>query len=128
MNYIEMVRKMRPLMVQSAEQYDDDTAADVPYMYNPWAVDTAYQVNDRVRYGEKLYKVLQAHTSQASWTPDTAVSLFAEVINEGIPEWVQPGSTNPYMKGDKVKHNDKKWESDIDNNVWEPGVYGWTEI
>ena len=41
-----------------------------------------------------------------------------------IPEWEQPESTNPYMKGDKVKHNDKTWVSDIDNNVWEPGVYG----
>jgi hypothetical protein len=45
-----------------------------------------------------------------------------------IPEWEQPDSTNPYMKGDKVAHNSKTWVSDVDNNVWEPGVYGWTEM
>jgi hypothetical protein len=44
---------------------------------------------------------------------------------ETIPEWVQPGSTNPYMKGDKVTHNGSTWVSLVDNNVWEPGVYGW---
>ena len=44
-----------------------------------------------------------------------------------IPEWEQPDSTNPYMKGDKVTHGGKTWVSDIDNNVWEPGVYGWSE-
>ena len=45
-----------------------------------------------------------------------------------IPEWEQPDSTNPYSAGDKVMHNGKTWVSDIDNNVWEPGVYGWTEL
>ena len=44
-----------------------------------------------------------------------------------IPEWVQPDSTNSYSKGDKVTHNGKTWVSDIDNNVWEPGVYVWTD-
>lgn len=46
---------------------------------------------------------------------------------ETIPEWVQPDSTNPYMAGDKVTHNGKTWVSDIDNNVWSPGEYGWSE-
>ena len=45
-----------------------------------------------------------------------------------VPEWEQPDSTNPYAKGDKVTHNGKTWVSDIDGNVWEPGVYGWTEV
>ena len=45
-----------------------------------------------------------------------------------IPEWEQPSSVNPYMKGDKVTHNGKTWESSIDNNVWEPSVYGWVEV
>ena len=47
---------------------------------------------------------------------------------EVIPEWEQPGSTNPYMIGDKVRHNGKTWVSTIDNNVWEPGVYGWEVV
>ena len=77
----------------------------------------------------KLYtRFLQDHTSQSDWTPDVAHSLFAEVLipdSEVIPEWVQPDSTNPYQTGDKVTHNGSTWVSTIDNNVWEPGVYGW---
>ena len=68
--------------------------------------------------------------AQETWTPDTAVSLWAKVLTDpsgGILAWVQPDSTNPYMKGDKVTHNGKKWSSDVDANVWEPGVYGWSE-
>ena len=84
-----------------------------------------------MRYDEILYKYLQNHTAQASWTPTDAPSLWAKVLiptPAEIPEWEQPESTNPYMKGDKVKHNGKTWESTIDNNVWEPGVYGWGEV
>ena len=82
-------------------------------------------------YNGTLYKVLTAHTSQDDWTPDAAPSLFAKVFIPDetiIPEWEQPDSMNPYSAGDKVTHNGKTWVSDIDNNVWEPGVYGWTEI
>ena len=78
-----------------------------------------------------LYRCLQAHTAQADWNPADAPSLWAKVLipdPEVIPEWEQPESTNPYMKGDKVKHNSKTWISDIDGNVWEPGVYGWNEV
>ena len=51
---------------------------------------------------------------------------------ELLPKWEQLDSTNPYMTGDKVTHNRKTWESEIDNNVWEPGVEGtealWIEV
>ena len=120
--------KIRAMIELAAASLPDEDAMEVPVLFPAWEVGKAYKVNDRVAYGKKLYKVLQAHTSQADWTPDVAVSLFAEVQSPGtIPEWVQPSSTNPYMKGDKVRHNDKVWVSDVDNNVWEPGVYGWTE-
>ena len=79
----------------------------------------------------QLYQVLQDHTSAAEWTPDTATSLYKAVGIDpsGIPLWVQPlGATDAYNIGDIVMHNEKKWESSIDNNVWEPGVYGWEEV
>ena len=75
--------------------------------------------------------MLQPHTSQADWLPENTPSLYARVLIPDptvIPEWEQPDSTNPYMKGDKVTHNGKTWESMIDNNVWEPGIYGWIEV
>ena len=100
-----------------------------------WKADVEYTVGQRVRYNEVLYSVLTAHTSQADWTPEVAPSLFAKVLipdENVIPEWEQPDSTNPYKKGDKVSHNGKIWESQIDGNVWEPGVVGteslWVEV
>lgn len=65
------------------------------------------------------------------WTPDVAVSLYARVLipdENVVSAWIQPDSTNPYMIRDKVSHNGKTWVSDYDNNVWEPGVFGWHEI
>lgn len=109
----------------------DEMSLQVPNLYPAWKADTDYKVGDRVLYEDVLYKVLQAHTSQESWTPDVSASLFAKVLipdDNTIYAWEQPESTNPYMKGDKVTHNIKTWISDVDNNVWEPGVYGWTEI
>lgn len=123
--------KYRQLINKTAVALTDDEAAYVPLMFERWKPDKDYDVGKRVCHNDKLYKVLIQHTSQATWTPDVSPSLFAEVLIPDptvIPEWVQPSSTNPYMKGDKVRHNDKVWVSDVDNNVWEPGVYGWSEV
>ena len=92
-----------------------------------------YDKDDRVSYNGVLYKVLQTHTSQATWTPTDAPSLFAKVLTSDtgeILDWEQPDSTNAYMKGDKVRYNGKVYESLIDNNVWSPEGYpaGWREI
>ncbi|MFQ7092374.1 MAG: carbohydrate-binding protein [Coprococcus sp.] len=109
----------------------DEQALKASALYPKWKVDIAYQKDERVLYNNILYKVLTDHTSQDDWTPDTAPSLFAKVLipdKNVIPEWEQPESTNPYSKGDKVTHNGKTWQSTIDSNVWEPGVYGWEEI
>lgn len=116
----------------AASTMADETALTAVELFPAWAVGKAYAVGDRVQYNGALYKCVQAHTSQADWTPPAAPSLFAEVLpgqgGTGIGEWKQPDSTNPYQKGDKVTHNGKTWESTADNNVWEPGVYGWTEV
>lgn len=109
---------------------DDATALRMVAYYPEWTAGTAYVSGDRLVYNRDLYKVLQAHTSQETWKPDASPSLFAKVLipdSNAIPAWEQPDSTNPYSAGDKVTHNGKTWVSDVDNNVWEPGVYGWTE-
>lgn len=96
--------------------------------FNPYG--HQYKTGDRFRYKGELYKVLQDHTSQEDWTPDTAVSLYVKIADPAIewPEWVQPlGAHDAYPKGAKVSHKEKHWVSDIESNVYEPGVYGWTE-
>lgn len=126
----DRARRLRAAIEVAAESYDDATAAEYPELYHTWDPTAAYSIDTRVRYQNALYKCLQAHTAQTDWTPTTAPSLWAKVLisdPEVVPEWEQPDSTNPYMQGDKVTHNGKIWVSDVDNNVWEPGVYGWTE-
>jgi hypothetical protein len=106
----------------------DDMALQVPNLYPTWKVGVDYKTNDRILYNNILYKVLQDHTSQETWTPTDAPSLFAKVLipNENIiPEWEQPNSTNPYMNGDKVMYDGNVYISLIDNNVWKPTDYGW---
>ena len=130
---VKRARELRAVIERAAQSLDDETSANTPEIFPAFDPDGhAYKTGDKISYGGKTYKVLQDHTSQPDWTPDVAPSLFAEIINQGIPEWVQPGSTNPYMKGDKVKHNGKTWQSLVDNNVWEPGTVGtetlWQEI
>lgn len=131
MSIIERARQLRAVIESLAETLDDESAAESVELFPTWATDTDYAVGDRRRYEGLLYKCLQAHTSQETWNPADAPSLWAKVLipDPGeIPEWEQPESTNPYMMGDKVRHNEKIWISVIDNNVWEPGVYGWDEV
>ena len=118
-------------LVKLRDLATDEQALTVPALYPAWRSGVTYTAGQRLLYNSVLYKVLQDHTSQETWTPEAAPSLFAKVLipdETVIPEWEQPDSTNPYMKGDRVKHNGKTWASDVDNNVWEPGVYGWTEV
>lgn len=122
-------------LAMNAAKLEDSVAIEGTLLFAVWKVDVHYMVGDKVQYKDVLYKVLTEHTSQETWTPDASPSLFAKVLipdENVIPEWEQPDSTNPYMNGDKVIHNDKTWESLVDNNVWEPGAIGtetlWAEV
>lgn len=109
----------------------DEQALSALAAYPEWKSNQNYISGSRVMYNGILYKILTDHTSQVDWTPDVAVSLFAKVLipnTDIIPAWEQPDSTNPYKMGDKVIHNNVTWISTLDNNVWEPGFYGWNEI
>lgn len=120
-------RRIRAEMEQHASTLPDETALEVVEMFPLWTP-RAYEVGERVRYEGILYKCVQAHPQNETYTPSDAVSLWAQVINEGIPEWVQPESTNPYMKGDKVRYQGHIWVCTIDYNVYAPDVYGWEVV
>ena len=132
---IERARAIRAGMEEVSAALSDERAAELPEFFPAWTPDScSYAVGDRVRYEGTLYKVLQAHESQVSWSPVDAHALFAEILpgQEGteIGEWVQPDSTNPYSKGDRVMFGGKVYESLIDGNVWSPAAYpaGWKEV
>jgi len=131
MSIISEARKFRAEFVKLRELATDEMSLQTPNLYPIWKEDVVYTVGERVLHNETLYKVLQNHTSQTGWEPDVAVSLFAKVLipdENAIPAWEQPDSTNTYKTGDKVTHNDKTWVSTVDNNSWEPGVYGWEVV
>lgn len=123
--------KLRELIEKSSASLTDEDALDGIELFPHWSSSIDYVAGDRVYYDGTLYKCVQNHTSRSDWIPETAVSLWAVVLipdPDVIPDWVQPDSTNPYMIGDKVRHNSKVWISDIDYNVFEPGIAGWSEV
>lgn len=114
-----------------AGSIDPVTAAEHADLFAEWAYPIAYTVGQIRRYNGTLYKCVQAHTSQADWAPPAAPSLWSLTADptEEWPEWIQPiGAHDAYDLGAKVSHNGKHWTSDVAANVWEPGVYGWTEV
>ena len=127
----ENINAITFVTLAEAGNIDEVTAGEHAEIFSEWVSGVFYSVGNIRKYGGKLYKCLQAHTSQAYWTPETAVSLWVNISDpaEEFPEWSQPvGAHDAYSKNDKVKHNGAKWVSTVDANVWEPGAYGWEVV
>lgn len=130
---LNQAQAIRAATQQLAKCAPDDVLMTQPMaLFDEWSADSvAYELNDIRQYGGLLYRCVNAHTSQASWTPTDAPSLWTRVADpaQEWPEWIAPtGAHNAYAAGAKVSHNGRRWTSDVDNNTWEPGVYGWTEV
>lgn len=126
--WLNGARAVRAAMDLAGAQLNDVVALDAMAIYPTWEIGKAYSVGDRVRHGEFLYRVVQAHTSQADWTPDVVPALWVKISTEEWPEWVQPtGAHDAYNTGDKVTYNGKRYVSRIDANVYSPEAYpaGW---
>lgn len=122
-------RQLRALIEQAAVSLNDEDALTGIELFPAWKSGHAYATDERIRYGEKLYRCVQAHTSQEDWTPDATPALWVLVSLDEWPEWVQPtGAHDAYQTGDKVSHNGQHWQSTMDANIWEPGVYGWEVV
>lgn len=123
-----------------AQSLTDDEAMEVATVYPAWAAGKTYKTNDIVTYGEnavddpQLYRCVQTHISQGDWRPDATPSLWTTIglAPDNIPVWSQPtGAHDGYMTGDKVHYptaDDAVWESTMDYNVYEPGVFGWIAL
>lgn len=129
---VEQAQAIRAGMQALARTAPDAVLLAQPMaMYDEWSAESVEYVSGDIRqYNGLLYRCVQAHTSQATWTPEAAPSLWTRIADpaQEWPEWIQPtGAHNAYAQGAKVSHNGKHWISDVGANVWEPGVYGWTE-
>ena len=128
----EQAYKLRALIEQAVKSLADEDALDGVTLFPHWKADTAYEADERIAYNDKLYRVVQSHTSQSDWTPDLTPALYTEIARPGeIPVWRQPtGAQDAYQTGDKVHYPDllgPVYESLIDANIWSPEAYpqGW---
>lgn len=136
MNRLQAAEQLRKALQMVVATLSEEQALEVATVYPIWEAGRAYAVGDILSYGTngvgdpQLYKVVQAHTSQADWTPDATASLYDAfgLDDSGYPVWSQPtGAHDAYNTGDVVNYNGTLYESVIDGNVWSPDVYpaGW---
>ena len=128
----ERAMQLRALIEKAASSLDDADALAGAVLFEAWAPERDYSEGQRVRYGGRLYRLIpETHHSQADWTPDLTPAVWARVADpaEEWPAWVQPlGAEDAYPAGARVSHNGKRWRNTYgDGNVWEPGVFGWSE-
>lgn len=126
----KLAREYRAKIEKAAALQSDEDALESIELFPKWEAGIAVATGERYQYNGKLYKVIQAHTSQEDWTPDITPALYVEVSVVEFPEWVQPtGAQDAYNKGDKVTFEGKHYMSLIDGNIWSPAAYpaGWEE-
>lgn len=126
----EKALALRAHIEKAAVSLPDEDALEAVELFPLWKSDTAYATDIRVGYNGKLYRCVQAHTSQSDWTPDVTPALWTEVAKPGeIPVWKQPtGAQDAYRIGDKVHYPTKEdtvYICTVDYNVYAPDVYGW---
>lgn len=138
MNQVYIAEQMNRAfqMLAQSLHLPDTNAMEIADLYEEYSVGKTYPIGYIIKYGvnadgeTQLYSVLQEHTSQEEWLPDKSPALYKAIgfTDDGVPVWTQPlGSSDAYMAGDVVEHKGAIWESTIDGNVWEPGVYGWKQ-
>ena len=136
MDKFQVAEQFRKALQIFAASLTDEQALEVATIYDQWKVGKSYKVDEYLIYGindvgdPQLYKVVQAHTSQADWTPNVTASLYVAIgLDEsGYPVWSQPtGAHDAYNIGDIVNYNGTLYESLIDGNVYSPDAYptGW---
>ena len=131
----EHAYKLREMLHKASASLPDEDALEAVELFPLWAAGIDYAADIRVRYEDKLYRCVQAHTSQIGWEPPAVPALFTEVARPGeIPVWRQPtGAQDAYNTGDLVHYptaDDPVYRSTIDNNVWSPADYpaGWEVV
>lgn len=142
MNKLQNAEQLRKALQMFAQTLTDNEAMEIATVYPEWGVEISYKINEMVTYGinevgdPQLYRCVQAHISQADWTPDVTPALWTSIglAPDNIPVWSQPtGAHDAYNKGDRVHFPEKDspvYESLIDGNVYSPEAYpqGWEEI
>lgn len=116
----------------------ENLTGEVTKVAPKWEPNTEMKKGRYVSNNDILYKVVQyipPHLNIYPPGPGTE-ALFSVVLTSPTGEpsaWIQPGPLNGYSIGDRVTHNGKLWESQVNDNNWEPGAPGvydniWKEV
>ena len=135
-NRLQAAEHLRKALQMFAQTLTDDKAMEISTVYPAYEIGKAYAADELISYGmngvgdPQLYRVVQAHTSQADWIPDATPALYTPIgLNEaGYPVWSKPtGSHDAYAADDIVDYNGTLYRSLIDGNVYSPDEYpaGW---
>ena len=117
----------------------DNEAMEIATVYPVWKEGVNYTVGTILQHGTnnvgdpQLYRIAQAHTSQADWIPEATPALYTPIglTPAGYPEWSQPtGAHDAYNAGDIVDYKGVLYESLINGNTYSPEAYpaGWKEV
>ena len=139
MDRLQAAEQFRKVMQMYAQTLTDEQAMEIATVYPAYEVGRAYSADELFTYGindvgdPQLYRVVQSHTSQEDWKPDSTPALYTAIglSEEGYPVWSQPtGAQDAYGIGDIVDYNGTLYRSIIDGNVWSPEAYpaGWEEV
>ena len=134
MNGIERMRQLRAALMDFAQSVDDEKACKYPSLFEAWRAGTAYAIGDRREYADKLWRCLQAHTSQDGWEPEKVPALWVEVAAPGEYREIKANmlSTEAFAKGEIGWYGsrDRLYKSLIDANVYTPDSYpaGWEAV
>lgn len=139
MTILDQAQAIREAMDVAGAALTEEQALVCVRLYRPFEAGKAYAAGDYLTYGingvgdPQLYKVVQAHTSQADWLPDATPALYDAIglDDDGYPVWSQPtGAHDAYNKGDIVNYNGALYRSVIDDNVYSPDAYpaGWEVV
>ena len=131
---VVLTQQLRAALMDFAKSAPDEQAYKYPSLFEAWASGTAYKVDDRCEYADKLWKCLQAHTSQDNWTPDATAALWVEVAAPGEYREIKANmlSTEAFALGEIGwwQTKDNLYKSKIANNVYTPESYpdGWEAL
>lgn len=126
---LEKAYQLRTILKQVLNEATAASALEAKELFPLWVVGIQVQEGERYQYNNDLYQVVTPHTTQIDWTPDKVPALFKLVSIDEFPEWKQPlGASDAYQKDDKVTYDNQHWVSIVNNNVWQPGIYGWNKI
>ena len=139
MDKLQAAEQFRKALQMYAQTLTDEQAMEIAMIYPAYEVGRAYKTDEMLTYGindvgdPQLYRVVQAHTSQEDWKPDSTPALYTAIgLNpQGYPTWSRPtGAHDAYNTGDIVDYNGTLYKSLIDGNVWSPEEYpaGWEEV